>query len=75
MKSGNSVSRLIANGITAIGGGLGGFGVYGAVLYHLSLSTATAAFVCGLVMVAVGLYWLTRAGTETHQVNTDERQI
>ena len=59
-----AVSQLISVGTTAIGAGLTGGGVYGALLFHMSIAAAAAIFVCGLVVMVAGLIW--RSQIEGH---------
>jgi hypothetical protein len=52
-----AMSKLLSDGVTAVGAALAGGGVYGALLYHMSFALAAAAFICGLVVMVVGLLW------------------
>ncbi len=48
--------KFVAHIMTAVGGGVGGFGVYGLVLYHLSFAVGAAAVLCGVLTLVGGLF-------------------
>jgi hypothetical protein len=48
-------SRRVSDVVVAIGGATAGSGVYGAVLYDLSLEWAAVAVLLGLALIGVGV--------------------
>jgi len=61
-----AMSKLLSDGVTSVGAALVGGGVYGALLYHMSFALASAAFICGLVVMVVGLLWGGRIARRNH---------
>lgn len=47
--------KIIGNGVMAIGGGVGGGGIYGFLLYDLPLAWASLALACGLLLIGLGV--------------------
>jgi hypothetical protein len=67
--------RLVAHGMTAVGGGVGGFGVYGLVLYHVGFAMGLATLLCGVGIVVCGLFLRRWCETRMRPTNPVERQL
>ena len=66
MTNRNAVPKSIAYCLTAVGSGLGGFGIYGLLLYHLEIETGVSAFGLGLALVVTGLVLGRSKGSNSH---------
>jgi hypothetical protein len=53
---GNWSYKLIANGLIYIGAGVAGGGVYGILLYDLTLVQFIAAIACGFLLIGLGIF-------------------
>ena len=56
MNGRKATSRLLSNGLVALGAGFAGGGVYSAVLYHMPFALALACFVGGLAIIGLGRF-------------------